>query len=288
MKYDFYTFNTLCILYNVNGEEYIKEYCITETKDGYFLNDPPRDEDFEELNDFNKRMIEENKNKIKYEVERIKTIDLFLEGKWLCVNSAKEKYLNFIKRLHISEDSLIKVYKDKGYNMRWGHDIYKINENDPKYYREITTNCNNVYVFNSKRRNSYDSEHSMNYIIYDSDIDDSSTILSCDSEDDKYIILEKQRQERREAERKIEEERKKIEEERKKKEREEREKEEIRRSKEYEERRRKTQYMPTIDEAMCYNCQLENGIIDSSDVLHRCPKHIARFGIYRPVYNNDE
>jgi hypothetical protein len=288
MEYDFYVFSTLCIRYSVNGEELTQQYCIRDTKDGRFWHLSPRDEDFEELEDYKTRILQYKKDKIQTQLGWIKTSDLFSEGKWLCVNSAKDLYLDFIQRIEIPEDSLIRVYKDNGYTICNEYDMFKLNEDDPSDYTEIVKNSKGKYVIRICV-NCDNYSDGCSYCDNNSEESESESYMESEEEiSEEELQRIREERERREAERKIEEERKKIEEERKKKEREEREKEEIRRSKEYEERRRKTQYMPTIDEAMCYNCQLENGIIDSSDVLHRCPKHIARFGIYRPVYNNDE
>ena len=278
MKYDYYIFSTLCIRYSVNGEELTQKYCIRDTIERNDWHVSKRDEDFEELEDYNARILQYKKDTIKQRLGWIKTAELFSEGRWLCVNSAKELYLDFIRDVKIPEDSLVKVYKDKGYRICNDYDMLKLNEDDPSDYNEIVKNSKGKYIIRTCT-NCDNYSDGCSYCDNNSEESESESYIESEEEiSEEELQRIREEEERKEAERQKEEEYMKKHNE---------ERERIIRL-EIEERRRKIEYFSTDIEKLCYNCELEKGITISSEVQHRCPKHIARFGIYRPRYYENE
>ena len=288
MGYDYYIFSTLCIRYSVNGEELTQKYCIRDTVERNDWHVSKRDEDFEELEDYKARILQYKKDTIKQRLGWIKTAELFSEGRWLCVNSAKELYLDFIRDVKIPEDSLVKVYKDKGYRICNDYDMLKLNEDDPSDYTEIVKNSKGKYIIRTCA-NCDNYSDGCNYCDNNSEESESESYI----ESEKENIVESEKEDEGNDEGNDE---KEISEEdlQKRSEKEENERliKELK-EKQLKEKQR-TQYMPTDNENICYNCQIEKGIksehiIDSNEILYRCVKHIARMGTYRTdMYKNSE
>lgn len=90
MGCDFYTFYNLCIRYKRDNEVKVYKRCLEDTKRRNDWWGVEHDEDFEELEDYRRKM-EKQKDQLDYELDKFPTVHLCVEGEWKCVASAKEK-----------------------------------------------------------------------------------------------------------------------------------------------------------------------------------------------------
>ncbi len=119
MGCDYYTYYKICIQYRKGDTVYIEEEIDEDTRQRhYFYYEEEIDPDFEELDDYNKRRNSEYKNQIFIQLQRYTKKDIFKDNKWLCIESAKEKYLNMCKENNISESDVIAIWKEGDYHYR--------------------------------------------------------------------------------------------------------------------------------------------------------------------------
>ena len=118
MGCDFYTLYKLCIEYTNKNTILIHEYMLHETKNRYYWNDCKRDYDFEEVDAYYERCMREREIQIQRKLEKYKPILLYVDNNWLCIQSAQEYYKSILQTLNISEDSIIRIWKDGFYMIK--------------------------------------------------------------------------------------------------------------------------------------------------------------------------
>jgi hypothetical protein len=75
-------------------------------------------EDFEEENDYYIRCSQERKRQIDNELSNYPRKDLYKDGKWLCIESSIEKYINMYKEYGIKESDIISIWKEGDFHYR--------------------------------------------------------------------------------------------------------------------------------------------------------------------------
>ena len=118
MGCDFYTFYKICIEYIKDGNHEVVDHMLDETKERHDWNECERDEDFEELNDFFERQNEEHREQIDYLLEQYKTTHIYKDKTWLCIPSAQEKYQYILKKYGISENTVVKIWRQGDFMVR--------------------------------------------------------------------------------------------------------------------------------------------------------------------------
>lgn len=119
MGCDYYTYYKICIQYRKGDTVEIEEEIDEDTRQRhYFYYEEEIDPDFEELDDYNKRRNSEYKNQIDNQLQRYVKKDIFKDNKWLCIESAKEKYLDMCKENEIPESAIIAIWKEGDYHYR--------------------------------------------------------------------------------------------------------------------------------------------------------------------------
>jgi hypothetical protein len=118
MGCDFYTFYKICIEYSKNEKIKIEDHILDETRERHYFNECERDEDFEEVNDYYERQIEERRQQIDSLLENYKITQIYKDKTWLCIPSAQEKYQNILKKYGIAEKDVIKIWKQGDFMMR--------------------------------------------------------------------------------------------------------------------------------------------------------------------------
>jgi hypothetical protein len=118
MGCDFYTFYKICIEYIKNDTNEVVDHMLDETKERHDWNECERDEDFEEINDFFDRQNEERREQIDYLLEQYKTTQIYKDKTWLCIPSAKEKYQYILKKYGISENTVVKIWRQGDFMVR--------------------------------------------------------------------------------------------------------------------------------------------------------------------------
>lgn len=119
MGCDFYTIYQVCIEYTENGELKKYKYKLENTIDRHYWHDLKYDEDFEEWDEYGKRLMKYHEEQIEYVLGNdYPRIDLCVGGVWKCVKSAKEKYISIAKMKNISEDTIVNVWKEGTYWFR--------------------------------------------------------------------------------------------------------------------------------------------------------------------------
>jgi hypothetical protein len=119
MGCDFYTYYKVCIEYKKGEEMKLEEHEVEESRERhYFWDSPEWDEDFEDRNDYFERCHKQRNDQIEAELSRYKNAHLYKNKQWLCVVDAKNKYQNLLKKLDVSESSVIQIWKQGGFHMR--------------------------------------------------------------------------------------------------------------------------------------------------------------------------
>ena len=119
MGCDFYTYYEVCIEYKKGNKTKIKKEILEDTRNRhYFWEIRERDEDFEELNDYYNRCNMERQRQVDDELSRYEKKIIYKDGKWLCIESSKEKYINMYKKYDISEENIISIWKKGGFHFR--------------------------------------------------------------------------------------------------------------------------------------------------------------------------
>jgi hypothetical protein len=119
MGCDFYTYYEVCIEYKKDDKTKVKTQILEDTRDRhYFWEIKERDEDFEELNDYYERCHLERKRQIDDELSRYEKKEIYKDGKWLCIESSREKYINMYKKMGILDENIISIWKQGGFNYR--------------------------------------------------------------------------------------------------------------------------------------------------------------------------
>ncbi len=118
MGCDFYTFYKVCIQYNKDDKHEVVEHILEETRDRHDWYECERDEDFEELTDFYERQHEERMEQVGRILDNYKTTVIYKDTTWQCITSAKEKYQYLLKKYGISENSVVKIWREGDYMCR--------------------------------------------------------------------------------------------------------------------------------------------------------------------------
>jgi hypothetical protein len=119
MGCDFYTYYKIYIEYKKGNTVEIETDIDEDTRERhYFWYGEERDEDFEEPEDYNKRCENNIKQQIDGALQKYRRKDIFKYNKWLCIESAKHKYLNICKENEIPENDIIAIWKEGGYHYR--------------------------------------------------------------------------------------------------------------------------------------------------------------------------
>ena len=119
MGCDYYTYYVLCIQYKKNGEIITDKEILEDTRERhYFHYDLKRDEDFEEEDEYMKRCQVYEDSQIEYTLAEYKSKEILKDGKWLCVQSAQEKYTEMCKELKINLEDIQSIWKEGGYHYR--------------------------------------------------------------------------------------------------------------------------------------------------------------------------
>jgi hypothetical protein len=119
MGCDFYTYYVVRIEYKKGDEIKVESEDIQDTVERhYFWALDGRDEDFEELNDYYERCHLERQRQVDSELAHYPKKDIFKNGKWLCIESSKEKYLNICKSRNIPERDVISIWKEGDFHYR--------------------------------------------------------------------------------------------------------------------------------------------------------------------------
>jgi hypothetical protein len=84
----------------------------------YFWEIDNRDEDFEELDDYYERCHIEHQRQIDNELSQYLRKVIYKDGKWLCIESSREKYINMCKLFKIDENDVIGIWKEGDFHFR--------------------------------------------------------------------------------------------------------------------------------------------------------------------------
>jgi len=120
MGCDFYTYYVLFIEYKKGKEVKLESQEIDGTRERhYFLGScPDYDEDFENLNDYYDRYEQFKRDQAENELKNYPKKIIFKGGKWLCLESSKEKYMNLCKKYNIPQNVVISIWKEGSYHFR--------------------------------------------------------------------------------------------------------------------------------------------------------------------------
>jgi len=119
MGCDFYTYYVVRIEYKKGDEVKVKSEEIEDTRERhYFWEIDGRDEDFEELNDYYERCDLQRRRQVSDALRDYPKKEIFKNGKWLCLESSKEKYINMCKKYGITEKDLVAISKEGDYHYR--------------------------------------------------------------------------------------------------------------------------------------------------------------------------
>ena len=118
MGCDFYTYYVVRIEYKKCDKTEVKSVMIQNTRQRhYFWEMNARDEDFEELDDYYERWHIEKQRQVDNELSQYSRKDIYRDGKWLCIERAREKYINMYK-LEIDEKDVICIWKEGDFQFR--------------------------------------------------------------------------------------------------------------------------------------------------------------------------
>lgn len=117
MGCDFYTYYKVCIECT---DKSVKEYILEDTRERHYFYEGvlERDEDFEEEEEYQTRCQKCYDDQIENTLTKYSKKDLYVDGKWLCVASAIEKYQKILTGLKISESTVVHVWKQGGAHLR--------------------------------------------------------------------------------------------------------------------------------------------------------------------------
>jgi FMN phosphatase YigB (HAD superfamily) len=119
MGCDFYTYYVVRVEYKDGDKTEVKSQEIESTRERhYFWEIDDRDEDFEEYNDYYIRRGQERERQIENEISQYPRKDIYKDGKWLCVESSKEKYISICKKMEINEKDIISIWKEGDFHYR--------------------------------------------------------------------------------------------------------------------------------------------------------------------------
>jgi hypothetical protein len=119
MGCDFYTYYVVRIEYKKGDEIEVESEKIEDTRERhYFWEIEGRDPDFEELNDYYERRHREREKQIDNELSHYPKKDIYKNGKWLCIESSKGKYIKICKNLDIAEKDVIGIWKEGDFHYR--------------------------------------------------------------------------------------------------------------------------------------------------------------------------
>lgn len=119
MGCDFYTYYVVRIEYKDGDKTEVKSQEIESTRERhYFWEIDGRDEDFEELNDYYKRYSSQRERQIENELSQYPRKDIYKDGKWLCIESSKEKYIKYCNGMEIPEEAVISIWKEGDFHYR--------------------------------------------------------------------------------------------------------------------------------------------------------------------------
>lgn len=120
MGCDFYTYYVLRIEYKKGDEVKVKSEEIKDTRERHYFWEmvERRDEDFEEPNDYYERLHYQKKRQVDNALSYYPKKVIFKDGKWLCIESSIEKYINICKEYKINEKEVISICKEGDFHYR--------------------------------------------------------------------------------------------------------------------------------------------------------------------------
>jgi hypothetical protein len=119
MGCDFYTYYVVHIQYMKDGNvETITEEFENTRKRHYFVGCEERDEDFEEMRDYNERWKEQMAQQVTNALRSYDMKHIYAKGEWMCIDSAKEKYLELCNEYEIDEANLVSIWREGDYCYR--------------------------------------------------------------------------------------------------------------------------------------------------------------------------
>jgi hypothetical protein len=120
MGCDFYTYYVVRIEYKKGDEVKVKSKEIEDTRERhYFWEIGGRmDEDFEELNDYYERCALQQRQQVDEALRDYPKRAIFKDGKWLCIESSRNKYINMCKEYGIAEKDVIGIWKEGDFHYR--------------------------------------------------------------------------------------------------------------------------------------------------------------------------
>ena len=119
MGCDYYTYYVLYIQYKKDNETITHKEILEETRDRHYIYYiPERDTDFEEEDEYMKRCHTYRNDHMQNSLSKYTPKDILKDGKWLCVQSAQEKYKELCKELELEFDTVVAIWKEGGYHYR--------------------------------------------------------------------------------------------------------------------------------------------------------------------------
>ena len=118
MGCDFYVFYKVCIEYKKGEKTVVEEHRLDDTRERCDWWECERNEDFEELIDYHERAAKQRREQIDYELSSFPKLDIFKNRRWLVIDSAQEKYKNIAKKYNISENDIVKIWKEGDFMLR--------------------------------------------------------------------------------------------------------------------------------------------------------------------------
>jgi hypothetical protein len=119
MGCDFYTYYVVRIEYKKGDEVKVESKEIEDTRERhYFWEIGGRDEDFEELNDYYDRCELQHRRQVEEALRNLPKKEIFKDGKWLCIESSKEKYMNLCRKYGINEKDIVSIWKEGDFHYR--------------------------------------------------------------------------------------------------------------------------------------------------------------------------
>jgi hypothetical protein len=120
MGCDFYTYYVVRIEYKKGDEVKVKSEEIEDTRERHYFWEigGRRDEDFEELNDYYERLHCQKQQQVEEALRDYPKKEIFKNGRWLCIESSREKYINLYKKYGIAEKDVISIWKEGDFHYR--------------------------------------------------------------------------------------------------------------------------------------------------------------------------
>lgn len=112
MDCDFYTIYTVLFKYKDGESVNQYSYAFEDTRSKHYWTYPLRDEDFETDEEYQLRCKLMNHTQMADTLKQYPIKFLYKNDTWLCIETAKQRYLELAAEKGISPESLIDVYKE--------------------------------------------------------------------------------------------------------------------------------------------------------------------------------